>query len=288
MTAEETWTGAARAEGGTGTGGAPARSDGTTLPRVRAVSRAVAILRAFTPEQPQLALGVIAARAGLDAGTTRRLLVTLRDEGLVAQDASSGQYRLTMEVLRLGAAVQGAGTLRDVAGPVMDALASETGSTVFLSTWQGGEAMCVLRRHGPAPVQVNWWAEGAALPVNVGAAPRLLLAFRPPAERAAALSRGLSRLTERSVTEAAVLDAELAEIRDRGWCFAADDVALGLAALAVPVRDRSGQVLAALSLAGLTAAFSGPQGKPRVEMLEALRARARELSARMPSENFIL
>ena len=59
--------------------------DGSSLPRVRAVSRAAAILRSFTPVRPHLALGEVVKITGLDAGTTRRLLVTLKDERLVRQ-----------------------------------------------------------------------------------------------------------------------------------------------------------------------------------------------------------
>ena len=78
---------------------------GATLPRVRSISRAVAILRAFSQAHPHRALNEIVRETGLDAGTTRRILVTLRDEGLVFQDPSTGLYSASAGLLELARAV---------------------------------------------------------------------------------------------------------------------------------------------------------------------------------------
>jgi DNA-binding IclR family transcriptional regulator len=138
--------------------------------------------------------------------------------------------------------------------------------------------MCVERFHGNQPVQVSWWQVGGALPINCGAAPRVLLAFLPEAQSEAQLARALPSLTPASPTDPDALRAALKRIRRRGFELAADDVALGLAALGVPVRDRSGAVVAALSLGGLTPHIA-PRGKPRF-LAEALDAAA-EIAARL-------
>ena len=111
---------------------------------VRAVSRALAILRAFKLEQPMLALAEIAASAGLNRATTRRMLLTLIDEGLVRQEPMSQRYLLTLRVLELAAAAP-TGGLREEARPVMLRLAQETGATVFLSVPGTLGAICIER-----------------------------------------------------------------------------------------------------------------------------------------------
>ncbi|WP_119168774.1 IclR family transcriptional regulator [Algihabitans albus] len=265
------------------------RSDGATLPRVRAVSRAIAIMRTFTPEQPRLSLSAVAESAGLDAGTTRRILVTLRDEGIVEQDAKSGQYALTLQAMRFAGAVPDGQSLRDLAEDLLRGLADEVGATAFLSVARGHEAICLARFHGQAPVEVRWWALGMGRPLNCGAAPRLLLAHLPVEEQDRILAQPLATLTDKSITDPDLLRVELDEIRRNGWAFARDDVALGLSAVAAPVRDDRGLLVAAMSLGGLTPQIFGdtPDGDGRPRALSPLLDCCARLSDRISGLDFI-
>ncbi len=233
------------------------RGDGATLPRVRAVSRAIAIMRAFTPIERWQSLSSVAEKANLDPGTTRRILVTLRDEGIVEQDSRSGHYALTIQAMRFASAVPDGQSLKDLAKDLLRGLADEVGVTAFLSVARTDEAICLARYHGEAPVEVRWWSIGVGRPFNCGAAPRLLLAHLPEEECERILSRPLKAITEKSITDPKALRAELARIRNNGWAFARDDVALGLSAVAAPVRDDRGNLVAAMSLGGLTPQIVG-------------------------------
>ena len=72
----------------------------------------------------------------------------------------------------------------------------------------------------------------------------------------------MPRLTPNSIVKAAALQSRLEKIRQRGWEFAVDDVSVGLAALAVPVLDGRGQLVAAISASGLTPQMQTPAGRP--------------------------
>jgi DNA-binding IclR family transcriptional regulator len=244
---------------------------------VRAVSRALAVLRAFSAEQPDLALSDIAQSAALDKGTTRRLLLTLMEEGLVRQDRATQRYALTLGILPIAAAVH-TGGLREEARPVMARLARESEVTVFLSIPDKTGALCLERVHGSAPVHVRWWGVGRHMPWNCGAGPRLLLAYMPP-ERVTAALRHAQALTPHSEMDLARLRRHLPSVREHGFEVAVDDVAVGLSAVAVPVRDGSGEVVAALSLGGLTHLVLHADGTPRG--LPQLLASAAEISAQL-------
>jgi DNA-binding IclR family transcriptional regulator len=247
-----------------------AKRDGSTLARVRSVARAVAILRCFGPGQMHLTLGEIASRAELDAGTTRRLLVTLRDEGLIGQ-TSNGRYHLTMQMMRFAAAVPEGRSLRDLARDDLRALADETGLTVLLSVLQDGEAICIGREHGDSPVQVRWWPVGESMPLNCGAAPRLLLAHMPEEARQEVYDGTLATLTRHSTTNPLALKDQVERIRAAGWSIASDDVVEGLSALAAPIRNGTGNVVGAISVGGLTSTIVNPGGEPHPDLLAALR-----------------
>lgn len=217
---------------------------------VRSVTRAVAVLRAFE-HGSRLELREIAHAAGLDRGTTRRLLMTLMADGLVIQYAPTGQYSLGPELRRLAGYVVDV-DLRQVFGPQLEALAAELGMTAFLSAWRNHAAVCLERHHDLHGLQVRWWDVGGAMPANCGAAPKLLLAYQSEAEIERVLAGELVPLTRRSIVSRPALRRRLALIRKRGWELAIDDVATGLTALAVPALDESGAIIAAVSITGLT------------------------------------
>jgi DNA-binding IclR family transcriptional regulator len=248
-----------------------AKRDGSTLARVRSVTRAMSILKCFSPARMYLTLGEIGSGAELDAGTARRLLVTLRDNGVIGQ-TPDGRYHLTMQMMRFASAVPEGRSLREVAQDHLRALADTTGLTVLLSVLQDGKAICIERQHGDSPVQVRWWPVGEAMPLNCGAAPRLLLAHMPDAERDAAMEAPLTAMTRHSTTNPLALTEQIDAIRATGWSLSTDDVVEGLSALAAPVRGADGTVVGAVSLGGLTAAIVDDGGAPRRPLLASLEA----------------
>jgi len=265
------------------TSGAMSKTDPQTADRtkrsggVRAVTRALAILRAFEAGSP-LSLGEIATSAGLDKGTTRRLLLTLMEGRVVTQEAETQRYALGSVIRSLAAAVPEGMDLRGVARPVLVALATELHMTVFLSIYRDGQAICLDRFHDLQGMEVRWWQVGGTLPLNCGGAPKLLLAYQEQAEIDRILGRELTALTPRSIVDPAVLRKRLSSVRKAGFCFAVDDVALGLAALAVPLLDRQRQLVGAISMGGLKPQMSD-RGRPI--HLERLRQAAEAVRSRL-------
>ncbi len=229
--------------------------DGSSLPRVRAVTRAVSILRSFTRERPNLTLGEIVAITGLDAGTTRRLLVTLRDEGLVRQDVASGRYSASIGLLELSRAVPETLSLTALVEERVKQLAEETQTTVYLSTASGDSALCTARHNGGRAIEVRWWAVGEHRAFNKGTGPRVLLAYQPEARREE-IMRDVLGLEANQIAE---LRAELADIRATGVSIKHDEIASGISAMAVPLLDPAGNILAAISTGGLTPRYTGAQ-----------------------------
>lgn len=262
--------------------------DGSGLARVRSVSRAVAIIRAFTPEQSHLKLTEIAHKAQLDAGTARRLLVTLRDDGVIGQEKRSGRYFLTMQILRWAAAVPDSKSLLDIAEPHLSVLAKRIGTTVFLSVMSDNKAVCLARYQGSSAVQVRWWSVGGTLPLNCGAAPRLLWAFQREDMRERTLGEPFIALTPSSLIDPGEMRVLLSRIRKNGWCYTEDDVVEGLSALAAPLRDAQGRVVAAVSLGGLRPTIENPEGKtPPPRVFSELLSCCRDVSQELERESYV-
>jgi DNA-binding IclR family transcriptional regulator len=245
---------------------------------VRSVRRALAILRAFRLSDRSLALGEIARRARLDKATARRLLMTLMAERLVEQDADTKGYSLGLGVLELAAGLTPCDDLRQRAQPVLAAIAENTGATVFLGVVHDGAALCIGRVDGGEAIQIRAWSVGGRMPLNCGAGPRVLMAYRPAAELARILARPLEALTPFTPADAADLSATLARIRQRGWELGVNDVVEGISSVGLPVHDRSGTVIAAISISGLHVHILADD-RPR--HLSILQSKVRELEQRL-------
>lgn len=228
---------------------------------VRAVTRALTILRSFSAS-PQQSLAEVTAATNLDKGTTRRLLLTLADNGFILFDQSAQKYRLGGAIRELAMSVADAPDLRSLASSILSQLAAELHMTAFLSVYDDGHAICLDRLHDMKGIEVRWWAVGGSMPYNCGAAPKLLLAFQGDEEIEKVLATPPVAMTAKSTVDAGELRRQLALVRKRGWSLAVDDVALGLAALAAPVFDKQGALICAISVSGLTPELVS-RGKPR-------------------------
>lgn len=250
-------------------------SAGSSLTTVRSVERAAALLNAFRPEQRRQTLAELARATGLDKGTARRLLHTLRACDLVDYDARVQKYSLSVGILTLSNAVDKGRELRELSAPILTDLSERTGATSFLFVPHGPRSLCIQRVRAAVPnFDAAWFEVGGTMPMNCGGASRVILAFLPPDEQDRALALPLPKRTPLSQTDPDTLRRAAAEIRNRGYEVAIDDFYIGMCGIGVPVFNRSGRLLGAVSISSLTSLIA-PDGKPR--FLAELNAAAIEI-----------
>ena len=213
---------------------------------VRSLERGLAVLRAFDGDAPVQTLSDVARRAAITRAAARRFLLTLAELGYVRVDGRL--FSLTPKVLELGYAYLSALTLPEVAGPHLEALSARVHESASMSVLDGADVVYVARvatsRLMTAAITI-----GTRLPAYATAMGRVLLAARPPAERARLLARPAAALTDRTVTDAATLARTLDEVAAAGWALVDEELELGVRSIAVPVRDAGGVVVAAANVA---------------------------------------
>lgn len=213
---------------------------------VQSLERGLAIIRVFNAEQPSMTVSEIAQQVGLTRAAVRRFLLTLGELGYVY--ARNNRFELTPRVLELGYAYLSALSFPDIALPRLEQLVAETGEASEGSILYGGDVVYVVRVPGPAlmTISVNI---GARRPAYATAMGRALLANLPSADLDTYLDTyTLIPVLPRTITDVDALRAELNRVREDGYALVNQELEEGLIAIAVPVRDRTGRVRAAINL----------------------------------------
>jgi DNA-binding IclR family transcriptional regulator len=210
--------------------------------RVQSADKALAILAAFGPERPSLRVSELARELSLHKSTVSRLLAILEARGLVRREADG--FAPGPELARLGALAVSSLPLAQVARQPLGRLAEVTGETVNLAVRRREEAVNVLQVQTAHFVGMTDWT-GRGAPLHATANGKVLLAFgdgRLPAR--------LQSLTPRTIVDRPQLEAELGQVRVKGYATACEELELGLVAVAAPVLDSLGACAGAVSVSG--------------------------------------
>lgn len=229
----------------------------------QSVERAAAVLNAFTLGQPALRVSDIAARLDLGVSTTSRLLATLESAGLVRRDPVSQLYELGHAVLTMAGVALNNDPIYRQARPVAQRLAWELGLAANVSVRRGAELFYLLNVEGQL-AQKSFSLMGQRNPLHATAMGKCLLLGVPPAARADLLGDRLERFTGHTLTDRDELDADLSRCAERGYATEVEELALGRACIAAPVRDQSGEVVASLSISGALSAIALDEREQRL------------------------
>ena len=213
---------------------------------VQSLERGLAVIRAFDAEHRELALSDVARSTGLTRAAARRFLLTLVKLGYV--NFSHGRFSLRPRVLELGYAYLSSLTLPEVALPHMEALVAEVNESCSISVLDDTDIVYVARVPTRRIMSITL-AVGTRLPAFVTSMGRVLLAGLPDDELAERLERiEAAPLTAHTVTDKDALGTILETVRRQGYAATDQELEEGLRSLAVPLRNASGNVIAALNL----------------------------------------
>ncbi|MGY2233894.1 IclR family transcriptional regulator [Pseudomonas gingeri] len=246
---------------------------------VSAVSRLFAVLRSLgqTPENGER-VTQLAENIGLSQPTTHRLLRSLMEEGMVEQDGRSKRYRLSLEFFALAARAGQSGNLRELVRPALLRLSASLGDSLFLLARSGFDAICLDRSEGPFPIRTFTGDIGGRVALGVGQGSLAILAFLPEDERETVIRYNLPRLRDFHLYDEVFLRSEVENVRKLGYAGRNTGVLQGMAGVAVPILDREGRAVAALSVATISDRL-GPDRLPTV--VELLKREAAVIGPRI-------
>ncbi len=217
------------------------------MPRVRTgesvVARVVRVLEAFTPDDPALSVTEIARRSGLPITTASRLIAELAAHGLLAR--RDGAVRVGVRMWELAQRASPTLSLREAAMPFLEDLHAVIGQHVQVAVLDGDEVLFVERISAPNAV-INYTRIAGRLSLHASSSGQVLLAHAPAEQQERVLAAPLQRLTPNTPTRPELVRAMLADIRRQGYALCPGFIHVDATGVAVPVRDGSGAVVAAI------------------------------------------
>jgi IclR family transcriptional regulator, pca regulon regulatory protein len=222
--------------------------DGGLNPRdyVSSLARGLEVLRAFNRTRRKMTLSEVAAETGNTRAGARRILLTLVHEGYAVADGKL--FDLTPQVLELGYSVLSSKGAWDIARPFIDHLSEELRESVSAATLDKFEVVYVTGTQYHRVISVGITV-GARFPAHATATGRVLLAAQPQEMWPGIIQNiPLTPLTDRTVTDRQAFRRILEQTREQGWALVDQELEIGLASIAVPLRKASGGLVGAINV----------------------------------------
>jgi DNA-binding IclR family transcriptional regulator len=223
----------------------------------QSVERALSILCAFTDEHPVRRISELTQLTGLGQSTVSRLVGTLESLGFLAQDSHSGLYRIGPTVISLGGIGLNQSLLHQQARQIAQDLAFELLLGANVAERHGDKFFYLCHFEGrQLPRSIT--LVGRTGPLHATAIGKAMLFDMSNADIEALIGSQYDVYTPRTISTLDELLVVLETSRRRGYTTETEELALGRACIAAPIRDRTGQIVGALSIGGPLSAISVP------------------------------
>ncbi|RLC67246.1 MAG: IclR family transcriptional regulator [Chloroflexi bacterium] len=215
---------------------------------VEALARGLQVLEAFSEAEPSLTLTEIISIVELNKSTVFRLVHTLESLGYLKRDPETKRYRPALKVLQLGFTALNSLEMAEIARPYLRTLSAQCGETTNMTIRDGAEIVYIVRNKTQQIFSVNLQL-GSRLPVYCTSMGKAQLIDLSPQELSDLLGDGpYPKLGPNTITTLEALVDELARVREQGYAINDEELAAGLLSVAAPVRDHSGQIVAAINV----------------------------------------
>ena len=217
----------------------------------QSLAHSLDILLLYDFDRPVFTVAEISKRLGYSQSKTYRLVRTLIRYGFLKEDRGTSRYSLGLNVLRLGLLARKQFDISSIAYPFMKDLSRLTRETVLLTAVNGTKGVVLDRVESEEPIRVSLFKPGASLPLHGGASTKVLMAYLPEEDWDRIIRKeGLKRFTTATITRVSHLKADLREIRQKGYAFSDEEVDQHVRAVAAPILNGWGELVAGLSIAG--------------------------------------
>ncbi|SHE75496.1 transcriptional regulator, IclR family [Caldanaerobius fijiensis DSM 17918] len=247
---------------------------GSKIKNIQSLDRAIQILEVLGNNPSGMGVSELSRVVNLPKSTVHRILDTLLQKGYVEKNSEKEKYKLGLKIVELSNKILANMELRSEARPYLEELMNYVNEVVHLCVLRDGEMVYIDKVECPNPIRM-YSQIGRRIPVHCTAVGKATLAFLPKDEVIRILEmKGMPRKTQNTITDLQQLLNHLEEVRRLG--YAVDDIEHeeGIRCVAAPIFDGTGQVVAAISVAG-------PDFRITIERIPELADKVREVAQKI-------
>jgi IclR family transcriptional regulator, KDG regulon repressor len=224
--------------------------------RIHVIDRAAQILDCFGFDHQELSVSEIGAKTHLHRSTAHRILMALEYNDLIQQNPESGKYRLGMKLFKLGHQVVSHLNLREICRPFLTRIMSETKETVHLAVLDEDQVLYLDKVEGPHALRMPSRV-GRHIPTYCTSLGKAMLSCLDDQEvKSIFRNQVLRPYTANTIKTLSQLLTNLRLIRKRGYSIDNEEIEIGLRCVGAPIRDYTGAMVAAISVAAPSARLS--------------------------------
>ncbi len=210
--------------------------------------KAIAVLKAFSKEEPRLSLTELHKKTGISISSLQRFVTTLTHEGFLHKNERTKQYQLGLGLLFLGQQVEQESSILAVAKPILKRLNERFGESVCLNIVDGAYRRCLYNFESTHTLSANTYV-GDTSPLYAGASAKTLLAYFPEKQLEDYLAHvSFENITDNTITSRDVLRQDLIFIRQQGYAITHGERVRGAISVSAPILYPSGEPLASLTI----------------------------------------
>lgn len=252
---------------------------------LRTLHRGIEVLRTFTFERPEWSLAELARHLGWNRANVHRILLTLRESGMLEMDPDTNRYHLSIAVFELGGVMISRLGLTAKAYPSMAWLTDTTGLACNLGILNGSDVVYIDKIEAGTHLQLSA-RPGRRMPAYRTALGRAILAELPDEQVQTVLEAAeLVRTTPHTIATLTGIEEQIELARHRGYSQDMEENTIGIAGLGAAIADHRGRAFAGLSIGGPVALFSPERVQ---EFGASLRSAALQISQACGASNLDL
>jgi len=241
------------------------------------LKNALLALKCFTMDEPEKGITEIATSLGLAKSTVHRIVTTLAEMGFVRRDETTHRYRLGLSVLSLGGIIMSNLEIYREGQHLLSEFVNRFDETVHLAVLEDYSTVYVSKLESNHPVKILTHL-GRRNPLHCTSSGKAILAFQTKEMIEEVIHRGVSKLTNQTITNPDVLRDELEKIRKVGYARSCGELQEGVYSVAVPIRDYSRHVIGAVTVVGPAERFTETKMLSFAKTLETM---GKEISSRL-------
>jgi len=244
---------------------------------MNSIEKSIQILNYLSYMEKSVGITELSSKLLFPKSTVHRILKSLLKHSLVDQERDTSKYRLGLRILEYSNSLYNSFDFRQIAKPFLKKICLETRLTTFLAAWYSGRSICIDSIAPSQNVNTQLFVEtGKEMPFHCAASGKMLLAHQPSEDIKRIINeKTLPKYTSKTIINPKKLEEHLLEIRHKGFSVCNEELEEGAKAISVPVKNINKEIIASITVTGLSKRLSSSNIK---KLIKILNNSAQELS----------